>query len=202
MVDSMKADAARPRRSSEERYQIRVGVRYGGYHSGQSRWSVACKIGEHLRPVLVDLLCRGSRSIFRENSARGTCWLFPGAHPWRLSENTVERLANEGIRRETLRLSQGDKLGFLLRLKGAVPALAFGIGIRVNPDDLREVATVAQCGLDRAQIGHEAIGRDLEALRRGRCPKAFNEGSVVAWLRRPSAKFRTSLVLRSTATKQ
>src|ERR1035438_5722134 len=82
-----------------------------------SFWSVACKIGEHLRPVLVDLLCRGSGSIFCENSARGACWLFLRAHLWRLSENAVDRLANEGIRRETLRLSQSDKLGFLPRLK-------------------------------------------------------------------------------------
>jgi len=34
------------------------------------------------------------------------------------------------------------------------------------------------------------------------CRKPSMKISVVAWLRRPKAKFRTSLVLRSMATKQ
>ena len=57
----------------------------------------------------------------------------------------------------------------------AVPALAFGVG-RVDLDELREVATVAESGCNRAQVGLEAIGADLEALRGGGGAKALNEG--------------------------
>lgn len=67
----------------------------------------------------------------------------------------------------------------LLRVRDigrAVPTLAFGIGVGVNLDDLGEVATVAQGGLNCAQIGLEAIGGDLETLRCGRVTKALNEG--------------------------
>lgn len=39
-----------------------------------------------------------------------------------------------------------------------VPTLAFGVRVGVNLDDLGEVATVAQSGLDCAQIGLEAVG--------------------------------------------
>src|ERR1017187_5301994 len=47
-----------------------------------------------------------------------------------------------------------------------VPALAFGV-LRVNLDELCEVATVAQCGRNRAHVGLESIGADLEVLAAG-----------------------------------
>ena len=67
----------------------------------------------------------------------------------------------------------------LLRVRdigGAVPALTFGIGVAVDLDDLGEVATVAEGGRNRAQIGLEAIRADLEALRGRRGTEALNEG--------------------------
>ena len=48
-----------------------------------------------------------------------------------------------------------------------VPALAFGV-LRVDLDELREVAAVAQRSRNRADVRRESIGADLEALRRGR----------------------------------
>jgi hypothetical protein len=45
----------------------------------------------------------------------------------------------------------------------AVPALAFGV-LRIDLDELGEVATVAQCGRNRAHVGLESIGADLEVL--------------------------------------
>ena len=43
----------------------------------------------------------------------------------------------------------------------AVPALAFGV-LGVDLDELREVATVAQCGRNRAHVGLKSVGADLE----------------------------------------
>ena len=57
----------------------------------------------------------------------------------------------------------------------AVPALAFGI-LRVDFDELREVAAVAERGGDRRDVRLESIGADLESLPRGRGPQPFNEG--------------------------
>ena len=49
-------------------------------------------------------------------------------------------------------------------VRRAVAALSFGIG-DVNFDELCEVATISQGGRNRADIGLESIGADLEALR-------------------------------------
>jgi hypothetical protein len=66
----------------------------------------------------------------------------------------------------------------LLRVRyvgGTVPVLAFGI-VHVNFDELCEVAAVAQCGRNRADVGLESIGADLEALATGRVAQAFDKG--------------------------
>src|ERR1035438_8148441 len=57
----------------------------------------------------------------------------------------------------------------------AVPALAFGV-LRVDLNELREVATVAECGRNRAPVGLESIGADLEALATGRVAQALDKG--------------------------
>src|ERR1022692_682685 len=65
----------------------------------------------------------------------------------------------------------------LLRMRDigrAVPALAFRV-LRVDLDELREVASVAQRGRNRAQVGLESIGADLEALAAGSVAQPFNE---------------------------
>src|ERR1039457_1307287 len=61
----------------------------------------------------------------------------------------------------------------LLRVRDigrAVRALAFGI-LRVDLDELREVATVAQRRSDRGNVRLESIGADLKLLRRSRGPQ-------------------------------
>jgi hypothetical protein len=57
----------------------------------------------------------------------------------------------------------------------AVPALPFGV-LRVDFDKLREVATVAQGGRNRAHVGLESIGADLEVLAAGGVPQALDKG--------------------------
>ena len=57
----------------------------------------------------------------------------------------------------------------------AVPALAFRV-LRIYLDELREVATVAQGGCNRAHVGLESIGSDLEVLGAGRVTQSFDEG--------------------------
>ena len=66
----------------------------------------------------------------------------------------------------------------LLRMRHvgrAVPALAFGI-LRVDFDQLREVAAVAECSRNRAAVGLESIGGDLEALAAGRMAQTLDKG--------------------------
>src|ERR1022692_4574170 len=66
----------------------------------------------------------------------------------------------------------------LLRVRDvgrAVPALALGV-LRVDLDQLGEVATVAERRGNCGQVGLESIGADLEALRRGCGPQSFDEG--------------------------
>src|ERR1035437_1851262 len=66
----------------------------------------------------------------------------------------------------------------LLRVRDigrAVPALAFGV-LGVDLDQLGEVATVAECGCDRADIGLESIGADLEALAAGGVAQSLDKG--------------------------
>ena len=57
----------------------------------------------------------------------------------------------------------------------AVSALAFGV-LRVDFDELREVATVAQRGRNRTHVGLESIGADLEMLAAGSVAQAFDKG--------------------------
>jgi hypothetical protein len=57
----------------------------------------------------------------------------------------------------------------------AVPALAFRV-LRIDLDELREVATVAQCGRNRAHIRLESIGAALEVLAAGSVPQALDKG--------------------------
>src|ERR1035437_2010315 len=66
----------------------------------------------------------------------------------------------------------------LLRVRDigrAVPALAFRV-LRVDLDQLCEVATVAESGRNRAHVGLESIGADLEALTAGSVAQALNKG--------------------------
>src|ERR1035441_79869 len=85
----------------------------------------------------------------------------------------------------------------LLRVRDigrAIPALAFRV-LGVDLDELRKVASVAQCGRNRTDIGLESIGADLEVLRCGCGTQALYEG-VCGRLAtsRPRAKLRTSFV--------
>jgi hypothetical protein len=52
--------------------------------------------------------------------------------------------------------------------------LSFGV-LRVDLDELCEVATVAQSVRNRAHVGLESIGADLEVLAAGRGPQTLNE---------------------------
>jgi hypothetical protein len=56
-----------------------------------------------------------------------------------------------------------------------VPALAFRV-LGVDLDELREVARGAECGRNRADVGLESIGADLEVLRACRVTQALNKG--------------------------
>src|SRR5664280_2086372 len=56
----------------------------------------------------------------------------------------------------------------------AVPALAFGV-LRVDLDQLGEVATVAERGGDRGKVRLETIAAQLKALRCGCCAQALDE---------------------------
>jgi hypothetical protein len=60
-------------------------------------------------------------------------------------------------------------------VRRTIPALAFRV-LRVDLDELCEVATVAQRGRNRAHLGQESIGADLEALRAGSSPQAYDNG--------------------------
>jgi len=56
----------------------------------------------------------------------------------------------------------------------AVPALAFRV-LRIDLDELREVATVTQRGRNRAHVGLESIRADLEALAVGSVAQALDK---------------------------
>jgi hypothetical protein len=57
---------------------------------------------------------------------------------------------------------------------GLYRALALGV-LGVDLNELREVATVAQCGRNRAQVGLKSIGADLEALAAGSVAQTLNK---------------------------
>ncbi len=66
----------------------------------------------------------------------------------------------------------------LLRVRDlgrTVLAFAFGI-LRIDFDNLREVATVSKRRGNGRFVRNESIGRDLEALGRSRQPQPFNKG--------------------------
>jgi hypothetical protein len=61
-------------------------------------------------------------------------------------------------------------------VRRTVPTLPFRIGVHVDFDDLREVATITQGGRNRALVRRESIGAHLEAVVCRRVAKALNEG--------------------------
>lgn len=66
----------------------------------------------------------------------------------------------------------------LLRMRDigrAVPALAFGIGVRIALEELREIATVRQRSGDCGYIGLKAVCTDLEAVASDRMTQTFDE---------------------------